>query len=454
MNNQNYQYMQYFLNMISEFAKSNPDKIIDNSFVYSNLIRFNIRNDQMPGTNISHFHNGWLDRYKNNLRITVRDKIQGTFLWFSNGNLKGNEIKIYIPMDYNHITEGANQLFDFLASTNIEHQSKIASIIRNDNVVLRVNSMEDAKTIIDFVNNNSYIKQGMINVNPFLPNYNGIGMAMDNTYSFNSTVSSIIANFITKLRNQNRLDLATVDNLSSFINEQKASINDTDLRDIYDLLEQTTSKNFEFQKFLDHSNNKLIDKYTPERKRITDPSFYFEQAVIETSKKQYDFSIVSSIKQALTGNPSGFTRNNRARDGFRKYVRPGDIINIMRQKLRENNVQIPTTDEELINRYVDLVVPKLDLFKIIQTAYLNTLNGYNKNQADTAIRSLILNNNIEYFTNRFNDRNILKQHILGKDIKRIILNGINLDNLDINNVEEIISRFIQVLKSQEMQKQY
>lgn len=454
MNNENYNLQQYFLDMISEFAKSNPNQPISENFVYSNLIRFNIKNMQFPGADIKPFHDIWLKRYDSNPNLLVADRIQGSFLWFLNGKIKGNEIKIYVPMDYLHIQEGANQLFDFIASTNIEHQSKIASIVRNDNVVLRVNSMEDAKKIVDFVSNNEYIKDGLISINPFLPNYNGIGMTMDNNYTYNGTISDIIANFITKLRNENRLNLATVENLNMFIKEQKANIRDLDLKDIYELLDKITSKEFDFQQFLDHADNKLIDKYTDDRERITDPSYYFEQAVIETSKKKYDFTVADSIRHALSRNPDGFTRTNRARDGVLKYVHPGDIINIMRTKLSENNVSIPTTDEELISKYAELVVPKLDLFEIIQTAYKNTLKYYDEKQAKYAVKRLILNDDAGYFTNKFNDRFLLKQYVLGHDIKKIILNGININDLDVNNIEEIISRFCDTVNNLEHGKQY
>ena len=172
INNENYELMKYFLDMIKDFAFSNPKYEITEKFVYSQLIGFNVRQDQMPFKNIrDEYFENWIYRYKNNIGIDVNYRNQSNyFLWFISGQIKGNEIKLYIPMDQVHIKEGANQLFDFISSTNIEHQSKIASIIRNDNVVLRVNSLEDAKTIIDFVNSNHYIREGMIKVNPFLPN--------------------------------------------------------------------------------------------------------------------------------------------------------------------------------------------------------------------------------------------------------------------------------------------
>jgi len=456
INNQNYELMQYFLNMMKEFAFSNPAYEISEKFVYSQLIGFNVRQDQMPFQNIREdYFDDWIYRYKNNNGIDVNYHNQSNyFLWFIDGKIRGNEIKLYIPMDHSHIREGANQLFDFLSSTNIEHQSKIASVIRNDNVVLRVNTMEDVKTIIDFVNSNQYIKEGMIRVNPFLPNYNGVGMAMDNIYSFNSTISKIVSEFITYLRNSNSLHLATVENLNTFIIQQRTKISDPDLKDIYSLLEKTTSKNFEFQDFLNHANNKLIDKYTDDRKRIIDPKFYFEQALIETQKKHPDFDLKEAIKKYLKGDGAGFTRDNRARDGLKKYVHPGDVISIMRQKLSEKNIPIPHTDNELISQYLNFVLPKLDLFKMIESAYINTSISYNEYQAKEALKQLILNNDIQYFTNKFNDRKILRENVLGHDVKKIILKNIDLNNIDVNNIDEIISRFIGVIKISEQEKRY
>ena len=40
--NNNYERMQEFLNVLKEFAISNPEKEITDNFIYSNLIRFNL----------------------------------------------------------------------------------------------------------------------------------------------------------------------------------------------------------------------------------------------------------------------------------------------------------------------------------------------------------------------------------------------------------------------------
>lgn len=158
-----------------------------------------------------------MDRYESNTNINVfQIENRKHFLWFANGNLSGNEVKLYIPLDAQHLQEGANQIFDFISKTSIQHQSKIADKIRNDNIVIRVNNLNDAQTIINFVNSNNYLREGLIKVNPFLSNCNGVGITMDNSYSFNSTLCNIICNFVFHLKQQNALNLLTIENLNIY----------------------------------------------------------------------------------------------------------------------------------------------------------------------------------------------------------------------------------------------
>lgn len=443
----NYELQQYFLDYIKEFAISNPYREIDYDFIYSNLIGFNIKNSQGPYHDVSNNYNDWIERYKNNPNIKVfTTESRKHFLWYMRGKTLGNEIKLYIPLDKEHIKEGSNQLFDFISSTKMNHQSKIADIIRNDNVVVRVDTLEDAQTIIDYVNSNMYLKEGIMKVNPFLPSYNGVGITMDNNYSYNSTVCKIISEFLNYLRQNNRLDLFTVNELNKYIKNKLENINDPDLKDIYVLISKTTTPDFKLADFISHANYKLIDEYASDRKRIIDPKFYFEKA-IKINSEVHPENKKEAIIQYLKGNPNYFTSKHKARQGLIKYVHPGDIINLMRTKLSENNIEIPNTDNELIDKYLyillnkDLNEQKDEFLNIIKDAYINTKNVYNKNQSRFALKELFLNNELKYFTNQHKDRDKLKKLISEKNIRNIILNGIDINNLDINNIDDIIHRF-------------
>lgn len=439
--NKNYELMQYFFDMLKEFIISNPDYEINSNFVYSNLIRFNIRKDQHPDVDISNYFNYFKAIYSNNSSIeTFQPQKNKYFLWFMNGKLKGNEIKLYIPMDYNHIEEGGKQLFDFIASTGIEHQSKIASIIRNDDVVIRVNSLEDANKILDFISNNKYIQEGLIKTNPFIPNFNGVGMVMDNNFSFNRETSQIISDFVEKLKKEDRLDLINVDQFNQYITSIIPTINALDKRDIYNLLSKTTSKNFNIKDFYDYANDKLLDKYTENRERIIDPEYYLELAIVTTEKK-YPGNSKEAIYQYLSSNPNYFSNDNRVRESLKKHLKPGDLIPIMRNKLIKNSIPIPNSDRELIENYFNVCRGYKEKFEIIKNAYLCTLSKYNSDQARVAFENLYLNNEIKYFTNDNNFRSLLSQQVIISDVKKIVLSNIDINNIDIDDIDEIFNRF-------------
>lgn len=455
----NYELQQYFLDMIKEFLVSNPDKNLDYNFIYSQLMCFNIRNSQGPYQNIEPYFQEWANHFENNSNIKVfQVPDRKCFLWFSNGKMKGNEVKLYIPLDKDHIKQGGKQLFDYISSTNIEHQSKIANKIRNDNIVVRVNNMEDAKKVIDYVSQNSYLMEGMTRINPFLPSCNGIGITMDNSYSYNSTLCKIISNFLNQLKQYNRLDMFTVAELNKYIKANISNIEDPDLRDIYSLISKTTDRSFQLQDFLEHANNKLIDKYTADRERITSPKFYFEQA-IKVTDIVHPQNTKEAILQYLKGYPNYFTNQEKAREGLLKYVQPGDVIGLMRLKLSENNIPIPHSDNELVDEYLKILLTKElnnendKFFEILKNAYINTLNVYNEEQARVALQNLLLSGQTNYFTNRFGDRTRIKQQMGKVDIRKTILSNINLENLDINDISEIVNRFEQSVNGLEKSSQ-
>ena len=446
---------QDFLNDILTLYVSNPGLDIDSNFIYSRIMYFNTTEDQLPNKSIKDMFHEFQKRYEFNKGIkTLYLPSRSSFLWFENGKTS-NEIKLYIPLDYAHIKEGANQLFDFLASSGIHHQSKISSIIRNDDVVVRVNNLEDAERIVNYVNSNNYIKEGLMKTNPFLANFNGVGFAMDNNYSYNFTVCELISNFFNELKNKNRLDLFTINNLNEYIRSTSLNVTDPDLKDICLLIEKTTSHNFKFQDFINHASIKSTDKYTTNRKRIIDPSIYLEEVIIKNSK-YYPQNSKAAILNYMKGISNYFTRKDNIRESLIRHVNPSDLVPVMRNKLQNNGLQIPNNDLELVDKYLSLVLNKelkvenensaqlnqslTNKFYILVDAYNSTLNVYGFEQAHAAILNLLINGEINLFTNRFKDRDKLRT-ILNSDIKKIVLSNIDINNLDVKNVSDIVNRF-------------
>ena len=109
-------------------------------------------------------------------------------------------------MDKEHIYKGVNDLFDFLSRQNIQHLSKVSINERFDDVVIRVNNVRCAKEIMKYVNQNDYIKQGLISPNPFAFTDGNISLVWDGMMSYNTVISNWISLYINQCKINNSLD--------------------------------------------------------------------------------------------------------------------------------------------------------------------------------------------------------------------------------------------------------
>ncbi len=454
----NYELMQNFLNNIKELAIDNPDTYIDEDIVYSCLIRYNIPNSKKPFENITHKFYLLYEYFKNNKNINLCEYPNFYFLVFQNGRLSGNEIKLYAPYDSKHIVEAAKKIFSFMAKNNITHQSKIAYIIRNDDLVIRVNTLEDAEKVIAFIQKDPFLRKNLLKVNPFLPNNNGIGMAMDNDFSFNSVLCEIISNFVLLLRNQNRINDLNVENLNAYIKESIPKIYDLDKRDIYKLLEKTTSKNFTLKDFYTHANNKLKDKYDLNGKRIATNPSYLEDAVRITEQYHPGYSIGAINQYIMNGNATGFTRKENARSNLIKNISPEMIMDTIINYLISKNISY-SNNNDAIKKYVNSILNlnkeninenktelNLDLNTIIEAikrAYINTKFKYNKEQANNALQVLLMTGSLSYFTNQFNDRLYLKELSTKYDLRQCIMMYLGIDYTK-SSIDDIVSKMEEI----------
>ena len=130
---------------------------------------------------------------------------------------KGNHIKVYVPLDRAHVEKGVSQIFDFLDKNNISHLSKAGKKIRFDNVVIRLNNEKDLNKLLEFVNNNKYIQEGLIKPNAFAYTENNIALACDGSLSYNATVANYILLYMKKLKEHNALDQASIKGFYKFV---------------------------------------------------------------------------------------------------------------------------------------------------------------------------------------------------------------------------------------------
>lgn len=444
----NYNLMNKFLELIKSFAQENPDKEITYNFIYSQLVGFNVGLDAHQ--RVEHL----CDKIYSNLQKIQNPKLK--LVWDTKyfvkclyGKPNGNEIKLYIPVDKSHLVESATKLFSYMISEDITNASKVACTIRNDNIVVRVNTLEDAEKVMNYAN--THLNVGRLNVNPFLANNNSIGLAMDNDDSFNFRLCKLIKEFLDFCKDNNKMDSFNIDTFSIFIDKEwfklhasnlmKASSDSLDIEDIYNLLRKTTKPNFQIKDFYDYADYKLIDKYDSNRERITDPSFYLEQAIRETYSK-YPDNIPGAIFNYFYDEVVGFTKDNYARGGLVKYVKKEQVVPLMQEYVKSLGMVPPTDSYDLVKLYVKLLKLDRDVteeFEIIKNAYISTARKYNKAQADGALKNLLIGNYTMNFTDSDGYRTLLEQEVIGKDIKKIMQRGLNLatDNLGL-----IINEFI------------
>lgn len=188
------------------YSTSNMNMELTNKTVYSYLVRRNVSmNDLGKKINFvfysnqsnewENFFGRWIEKFKNvdNIDVFCSENWK-YFCQFKNGQVTGLDfVKVYIPLDYEHIYEGVNRIFNFLAKSNIAHCSKVSSDIRFDDVVVRLNNLEDAKKLQNFVDNDRYIQKGLMKPNAFTISNNKVAYAYDGGLSYNSCVAKIIA---------------------------------------------------------------------------------------------------------------------------------------------------------------------------------------------------------------------------------------------------------------------
>lgn len=165
------------------------DETIDRNNVYMSIIN--------KGDRVNCFSQ-WKNYFKTKANIYCSEV--DYFLILNNKDDKVldclDQIKLYIPLDKEHINAGAKLIFDFLAQNDIPHLSKIAVYIRRDNIVIRMNDKNAAMRLIDYVNSSDYLMEGLLKPIPFTFQYKGIGLAVDGTFSYNSTVADLVASYI------------------------------------------------------------------------------------------------------------------------------------------------------------------------------------------------------------------------------------------------------------------
>lgn len=391
--NKRYIEMERFLQFWVDVCRQNPGYEISSNNVYDRLIKLGVpEKDSYYDSSYNGNFEYWVTNFshKKNTNVFV-DNNWSYFCQFINDRTVGQSlyhdpehIKMYIPLDGEHIKKGVQMIFEFLSKKDIKHLSKVGKEIRFDGIVVRLSSSKDAQELQKFIDNNQYIQKGLLLPNPFAFSKNNIAYACDGKISYNATISNIIALYFKErkdklgmIRLQDFIDFTYKYYQDVFITRKDESrfVKDFDLshkdkrfgdlnlciqnyKQVFELFLKTIHPDFQFEhlvnQFLSNGNerNELSRKIAEmETTRLTEDEIYeivFNAYQVMSTKYGYEMAKKNIIGHIETGNLNYLTRTNQIRESFlnlniREYL--------LKKAQREKITILEEVDDILLKSY-------------------------------------------------------------------------------------------------------
>ena len=385
-----YERIDQFLKFWRDICIENSDYYINKEDIYSRLVRLGIDYKKDYKVDLTDTFDKWIEYYSNNPNIMVFNSPNWQyFCQFRSRDNKTtrakNHIKIYIPLDSEHIEKGAEMLFDFISVNNISHVSKIGKRIRFDDIVIRVADESDARMILDFVKNNRYMQEGLLKPNPFAFSKDGIALACDGNISYNNVISLLINNYIVdkKGKDLNAIGFEDFYNFVIDIYNKEFTLNQDNI--FRHMIMQTAYRN----DYIENRNNymevcELILSSINTNFNLNDYFNFFNSCLEKSSQIVLSREEVNDLllSAASTIAKAGYNAYNQ----IQAYVDNNDELMItsrngLRKELISKNFR-----QNLIRELNGISVSK----------YIQKLIGYNLNNDDDFIQNNDDFNNINY----------------------------------------------------------
>ena len=381
----------------------------------------------------------WIEHYKNHDKIDVfRTQSWPYFCQFiskdKTARASNEHIKIYVPLDSEHIEKGAKLIFDFLNKNDISHVSKIGKEIRFDDIVVRLIKEEDAKKLLNFVKNNSYIQEGLLKPNPFAFQEGNIALACDGDKSYNYTVTQVIAMYLDKRKKDNSLDKVSYQDFyhfladfykQEFINNNHSLNNRLDIKDkkskenykhIIALMLKSQSDDFTLEDYFNHYRHSVNSKKEKEEININSKELLLETIKIMTEKYGKEIAYRNIEFYLTTNNSDYITRTNNLRE---------KVIN---SSLR-NEIRYYLEKEQISFRdYVNKFSTNNNIDQLLIEAIEESGKRFNNN-GKSQVRAYIISGRTELITRNNN----LRERVIKTSLREKILEKIKEDNISLDD---------------------
>ena len=315
------------------------DIILTEDMIYDQLIKFNLSNAD-TNINISSVFEELELKSKSidSISITSNDKCIN---FTSKEIIKNpNPIKIYLSVDYNYIYKYVNKLVKYLK--DIPFQLRVSSSIRNDNVIIRISSIEDLNNLLKYIKEELF--EGLQKPNPFCYVVDKCAITIDGNLSYNQIISSLVANYLNSKKEDvesiNAIDFFnyvidvyndTFINLTSYSNIKANNVSIFDdksivfYKNILEFILKSSEENFNTEMLLQHFNEcNSLNKLNKEKKKFNTYNMLViyksinRDKIPESSDRLYKY-VESNDANYLTSN--GFIRMNMYLNNFRQNIK-------------------------------------------------------------------------------------------------------------------------------------
>lgn len=441
------------LRFFKEVMKDNKNLLLSRKMIYDCITKLDVSEEQ----------------YNLDIKDEIFNKFNSSnindyFISFSNNEDKiksiNTPIKVYIPLEYNHIYNGLNKILEFLNLNSVAYQAKLSKEIRIDNIIVRLTNKEDVDKLLEFITNDQYIQEGLLKPNPFCFTKNNIALTLDSNLSYTSIIVEYIYSYLKSKNTDEKLEEISDNNFYNYIiDSYKKNFIDLDgfsniqfpgfnnkyknlriYQDITELILKVSEKNFSEDDFY-NLFNEFNDKDKIEEKDSKNNTLITLCSIIKMQRNKYgEENTIKMIKEYLNSGSVTYISNNCS---LRELVLTNDFRENIKKYLEDNNITI----EELINKLknnsmniidikdisdnnISLLEEKVDndiLFIINELS-----NIYDSKKALKQLRGYIATNDISFITSKNDLRNI----ILNLNLRSNILSILYKKNISFINYME------------------
>lgn len=438
---------ELFLRYLVDIYSQNPDLPILRDTIYVELLRFYIcdgKQNRTPFDSLVGVQLKLKNKFGSDNGINKYMSSNGDFLAIENRLGKNdddylsdiyNGIKLYVSVEADDIYKVSELLFNYMIDNGIVMQCKVSKEMRNDALVCRVTTKEDALKVSEYLNSLNY--NSNVRPNPFLYDNGKVSIAIDGTLSYNVTLSRLLKEYLWLKRNNHTMEKGAQDKEFSFSEdfgrfimsqiEFLKSPQKKAFMDLYEIDNETKYK--DFIRICELISNNLKDSlkieelfgYQDDKNTRFDNSeeLVFEQDedkilyIVNTLASYYSIDHVHELIMNFvkTGDYNIFTRDY------------GGLRNIIRNILENNFNKDDVKD----------IISNLG-WRAFVSASRVTYDKYGEEQLFAAVKDVFNGAGILEFTNDNDVRSYLGLVIPYELLREVIISKLEDNNMNISSI--------------------